>query len=277
MRLLCGQILAVALALPVWAQSSVSIGPGPSDERSGLEFSGYLGTAVDSFAAQESNNLLHAGDSGRILLNYIAGMNFAYRLAGHAEKDTRPQLWVYGKTIYSQRSTEAACDASSPAGICQTASGTPPSTPGPFFYAILRNASSLEAYTGARLEFLTLPSQSDSSAKLYAKSELGFLTVSGSGGDVIDSHQKIALGAIITRGTAADSYFEAGYGRTDLFQIHRGRRFKVDGYVTFRVAQLKSLGLRPFFEMVVDADFGRGSDSARTYFGFNFDLAKLFP
>jgi hypothetical protein len=35
-------------------------------------------------------------------------------------------------------------------------------------------------------------------------------------------------------------------------------------------------GMQPFLEMTVDSDFGRGADSVRTYYGFNFDLKFLF-
>jgi len=68
----------------------------------------------------------------------------------------------------------------------------------------------------------------------------------------------------------------AAYGKTDLFQTHPGRRFKVDGYLTWDINRsMKRWGLSPFLEMTVDSDFGPGSDSVRTYYGFNFDLGKI--
>jgi hypothetical protein len=108
------------------------------------------------------------------------------------------------------------------------------------------------------------------------KSELGFLTVTGLG-SVIDSNQKIALGIVVTSGKFKHSYVESGWGRNDLFRTHAGRRFKMDGYLTWDLNQsMSQYGITPFVEMTVDSDFGPGSDSVRSYFGFNVDLSKLW-
>ena len=112
--------------------------------------------------------------------------------------------------------------------------------------------------------------------RLCVKSELGFLAVTGAGA-VIVSDQKIALGAVVTSGKFEHSYLEVGWGRNDLFRTHPGRRFKMDGYLTWDLNQwMSQYGITPFLEMTVDSDFGAGSDSVRSYFGFNFDLSKLW-
>ena len=144
------------------------------------------------------------------------------------------------------------------------------------FYSVIRNATSLEAYAGVRWEFLTLQGKSPEAAKLYLKSELGFLTVTGLG-SVIESDQKIVLGTIVTNGKFAHSYMQAGWGKNNSFRTNPGRRFKMDAYLTWDLSQwMTQYGIAPFLEMTVDSGFGSGSDSVRSYFGFNFDLSKLW-
>ena len=252
--------------------------PEPADERPNFEAAAYTGVVIDNFAAQEQNRLNYPADLAGVKGSYVAGVDFGYRLFGDAS-NTRPfkgsQLWVYGETVHAQRSADVNCNQQPQPEVCSLATGGSPANPNNAFLAVLRNATSLEAYSGLRLEFLTLQRKSADAARLYLKSELGFLAITGAG-RLIDSHQRIALGAISTNGKFEGSYLEAGYGRTDLFQTHRGRRFKMDGYLTWDLNQwMKTRGLRPFLEMTVDSDFGPGSDSVRTYYGFNFDLGKI--
>ena len=89
----------------------------------------------------------------------------------------------------------------------------------------------------------------------------------------------VGIGLVATKGNFVNSYFEVGFGRTDLFKEHRARRFKVDGFVS--VAFPDKLGkygktFRPFAQMTVDSDFGKGADSIQSYFGIEFDLKCLF-
>jgi hypothetical protein len=102
--------------------------------------------------------------------------------------------------------------------------------------------------------------------------------VQNNGGDIVDDHLKFGLGAIMTNGTFKHSYLEAGYGKSDLFAIHRGRRVKIDGYLEWQLPgdNRFSRAISPFLELTVDSDFGRGSDSVRTYYGLNFDIKELF-
>jgi hypothetical protein len=146
------------------------------------------------------------------------------------------------------------------------------------FLAVLRNASSLEAFSGLRLEFLKLHRGAESSANLYVKSQLGFITVENNSAGVVDSHTKLGLGAIMTSGPFSGSYLETGWGKTDLFATHRGRRFKVDGYIQWKVPiaeQNHQFAIYPFFQLSVDSDFGPGSDDVRTYYGINLNIREL--
>ena len=66
-----------------------------------------------------------------------------------------------------------------------------------------------------------------------------------------------AVGVVATNGWMSGSYVEIGYGQTDLFDPNRGR-WKFDGLLSFNVADD---WLSPFAQIVVDTDFGDGSDS----------------
>jgi hypothetical protein len=250
-----------------------------ADERHNFEATAFTGVVVDNFAGQEQNRLTnYPSDVTGVKSSYVVGIDFAYRLLGDA-KDTRPfkgsQLWVYGETIHAQRSADVNCSQQPAPAVCALVTGHPPTDLNDAFLTVLRNATSLEAYTGLRWEFLTLQRKSEEAAKIYLKSELGYMTVSGLG-HLIDSHQKIALGALTTNGKYRGSYLEVGYGKTDLFQRHPGRRFKVDAYLEWDLNHwMDKVGLTPFIQMTVDSDFGPGSDSVRTYYGFNFDLGKI--
>ncbi len=250
-----------------------------ADQRANFEAAAYMGVVIDSFAAQESNALIYPGSAAGPKSSYLAGIDFAYRLMG-SPTDVRPfkgsQLWVYGETVHSEVSGDVVCTQAAASTLCPLLAATAPTSVQNPFYSVFRNATALEADAGLRWEFLTLQAKSADAAKLYAKSELGFLSVTGAGA-VIESDQKIALGTLVTTGKFKHSFLEAGWGKNDLFRTNPGRRFKVDGYLTWDLNQwMSTYGITPYFEMTVDADFGPGSDSVRTYFGFNFDLSKLW-
>jgi hypothetical protein len=254
------------------------------DDRGAWESTFYVGASIDSFAANETKDYLGYNSSNTTASNnlqrasgpqlgYVVGIDFAYRLA-HSEK--RPRwpwhLWVFGETVHGQRSTEVDCKATQPPAVCSLEKGFDISDPASAFLGILRNSTSLEAFTGARLEFFKLNPGSQNSANLYVKSQLGFLTIQNNGGDVVDDHIKAAVGTIMTNGKFRDSYLEAGWGKSDLFHLHRGRRFKFDGYLQYEFSQ----GISPFIQLCVNSDFGPGSDDVRTYYGVNFDIRRLF-
>ena len=50
-------------------------------------------------------------------------------------------------------------------------------------------------------------------------------------------------------------------------------RWKFDALLSFSVARDWA---NPFAQIVIDSDFGPGSDSIQSFFGIDFDVTKLF-
>ena len=132
---------------------------------------------------------------------------------------------------------------------------------------------------GMRWEFLALNdvgSSGGTPANLYLKAQAGFLKVSGQPDGALALHH-IALGAMATKGIWQDSYLEAGWGRSDLFQVSRRRRVKIDGYLSRQIAPTTLKEAVSFFAQInVDTDLGHAADAIQSYVGFSFDLGKLF-
>ena len=268
-------LLILCFTLPLFA----------GDDRDNFESTAYIGLSVDTFAAPSFNTVVYNknAETGK-KERAIGGFDFQYRVlggnvgTGTAAKER--QLWVYGETLHGVRSSEVNCtgDAATRPVVCGVF-GDPFSTAnaGKQLVYLLRNASSLEAYMGLRYEFLTLNplGTTSNTAKLYVKAQAGFMSVADNGGDVLDNHH-VGLGAVIVDGNYSGSYLEAGFGRNDVFLENRRKRLKVDGYLTFGTDKMKDSGFRPFVQMTVDSDMGRGADSIQTFLGLNIDLGKLF-
>ena len=93
----------------------------------------------------------------------------------------------------------------------------------------------------------------------------------GNPDDVIDSHH-VGLGVVATKGRIQGSYFEAGYGRTDLFAAPNNKgRWKLDGRFTIQIIQWMNF----FAQLTADTDFGHGCESVQSYNGVEFDIKKL--
>jgi hypothetical protein len=248
----------------------------PPDQRDTFEASAYIGYAIDSFAASDLRKYLNPQDSGGVTERIVGGFDFAYRLYGDPMKRKGHQLWIYGETVHGVRSADVDCQANPNSPLCKDLDFNP-ATAGDTITAILRNATSLEAFAGLRWEFATINKSSDSPARLYLKSQFGFLSVARFGGDVVDVHQYLGLGLTATSGTFKNSYVEIGRGKTDLVLDNRTRRWKIDGFLSWGSSSGGALGVvRPFAQMTVDSDFGKGSDSVQTYFGIDFDLSFLW-
>ncbi|MEK6407825.1 MAG: hypothetical protein AABN34_12750 [Acidobacteriota bacterium] len=243
------------------------------DERDTFEASAYIGYAVDTFAAGDLRRYLNPNDSGGVTERFVGGFDFGYRLIGH--NNSKTQLWVYGETVHGVRSADVDCKANPELDLCKLNLFNPNNI-GQATLAILRNATSLEAFTGLRWEFATIQKGDDSAARMYLKGQLGLLTVAGGTDDVIDVHH-IGLGVIATKGRMSNSYLEFGIGRTDLFVEHRHRRFKVDGFLSWKLSDNPKIGwMRPFAQITLDSDFGKGADSIQSYFGIDFELSALW-
>ena len=249
---------------------------GDGDEERGSEISGYLGEVFDNFIASEQRTYLNknlAEVSGGTDNRFLFGFNADFRLFAKEER----QLWFYLETLHGVRSADVDCtqpEEDKRPAICG-GPDTDPTKLNKQAHYILKNASSVEGFAGFRFEFLPLQLGSSSPVSLYAKGQLGFMAVAKNPGDMVDNHF-VGLGLIATAGRFRGSYFDAGWGRTDLFNVKRLDRWKYDAYVTFKVSQTKGLSwFKPFFQMTVDSDFGGGADSIQSYMGFNFDLTAL--
>jgi hypothetical protein len=244
-----------------------ALGAAEPDPREDFEATFRVGASIDSFAGGEIKKYFGYASAGP-QTGFVAGVDFAKRLTSGTRT---PQLWLFGATAHGQRTSEVDCSSTQALSLC---SGFSPATAAGGFLAILRNASSLEAFGGLRLEFLKITPTGSHAASLYAKTQMGFITVAGNGGDIVDDHVKLALGLIMTNGGFRSSYFEAGWGRSDLFFTQRGRRLKFDGCVQWRSVSNK-VPFHPFLRMTVDADMGPGSDSIRSYYGIAMDIREL--
>ena len=217
-------------------------------------------------------------------------------MTGNPKKPTNlrnSQLWIYGETLHGVRSRDIACPKENTPAICEDLGGdlfpTPADLPDKAAY-IMKNATSFEGYFGLRWEFLGLhQTENDmpevATANLYLKAQLGLLAVTpnrdeqpaiaarGAGSDAIDNHL-VAIGLIATNGPMEGSYFEAGFGRTDLFLQHPKDRWKFDALLVIPIP--KQDWLTGFAQVTVDSDFGSGSDSIQSYFGIDFDVARLW-
>lgn len=269
------------------------------DCRGSFEASFYVGGAVDTFAGTDTLNYLNPSDTGKTTLREVAGFDFGYRLYGTRGRLTSnprvgflegSQLWVYGETVHGVRSKELECrtegdaagsDANLPACKKTPEVGAPGTGE---LLAIIKGATSLEAFFGLRWEFAPVSAVIQQSeldrARFYLKAQLGAIAVSG-GGDSSDMHH-VGLGAIAISGPLEGSYLEVGYGRNDLMIKNHNGRWKLDGFlsVDYRAVPmletvLDDARIRPFAQLTVDADFGGGADSLQTYFGLDFTFGKV--
>jgi hypothetical protein len=254
------------------------------DQRSSFLADVYLGEAVDNFAGDTTLQYLNPQDANSNLLRAIAGVDFQYRLMG--DKSSKKQLWVYGQTVYGVRSSDVDCKNANTVqlSVCSNNLGSTSTTtvlkgaPDQFI-AILRGASSLEAFVGARYETTLLQSATDSPARIYVNLQLGFLSVAGSGTDAVDMHH-LGVGAIAVNGMFQQSFLEVGIGKDDLFKTNPNKRLMVDGYLTVDPHYIPGFNslvgaggrVRPFIELTGSFDGGHGADSVQTYFGLNFNL-----
>jgi len=242
--------------------ATVSFAQETPDRRDDLNADAYLGLSIDTFSALNLHNVLYQNpqDNGTQRQRVIGGFDLEYRLTGKIAKPRVPQLWLYGQTRHGARSAEVTL---------------PTGTPGQQLVFLLRNASSLEAHLGLRLELLSLNTGRKDPARVYLKVQAGFLSIAQSGGDVFDVH-RIALGVLATGGRYEGSYLEVGHGRNDVFRLNRYRRVLVTGHLTWGSDAWRARGLRPFVDISVDGDAGIGADSVQTSIGLSFDVDKIF-
>ena len=254
-------VAACVLALP-----RLAVAQAPPTELP-INIGIFVGSSIDSFAAGDLRKYINPDDSGTLSEQLVAGFDFDYQLATGRKKS----LWLYGETVHGARSGEVDCsqDANATKDACKIASLDAPSSLAPL--AIFRKATTLEGFIGLRGELAELGPDGARSA-FYLKGQLGFLSVAGRGGDLVDMHH-VGVGLRLKEGVFANSYFEVGYGRNDLFAKHAGRT-KIDAYLTF--GRASSPKAKPFFQMCIDSDFKPGPDNIQTFFGLDLDVLELF-
>lgn len=274
------------LILLVW--SPLTFGQNVEEDREST-VTAYFGTVFDNFVPAEqrtylNNNLKNI--SGETDVRELFGFDVSWRLLG--KQTSNHQLWFFLETLHGVRSADIDCstkngqpldpnnrDERIPILCYEGANGDVGNiaNAGTRARYVLKNATSFEGFGGFRYEFLRLQ---DRSVSLYVKGQLGFMAISKGPGDFLDNHF-IGLGLISTNGPLAGSYFDAGYGRTDLYENKRLDRWKYDAYVTFKLFNSEKLKwIRPFAQVTVDSDFGGGADSIQSYLGLNFDIGHLW-
>jgi hypothetical protein len=261
------QIVAGTTSAPIVVDVEAWEGPY-GDERGDFEANAYIGLAIDTFGAEELHKYLNPEANGELHERSIFGFDFAYRLF---KKGSR-QVWVYGETLHGVRSEDIDCAATPELPSCKKELSEFGADIAKTSLFLLRNATSLEAYVGVRVELGQLNMPGLHPAAVYVNVQPGFLEVAGSDGDAKAAHH-IGIGAQAVGGAMQGSYLEVGYGKTDLFIVNRDRRFKFDGML---VRRLGETGFSLFAQLYADVDMKDGSDSIQSYFGLNFDVSKLF-
>ena len=247
----------------------VVLAPGhvrAADERETFDAHLYVGDSVSSFSASEVRRFENPEDANEVRQGLAAGIDFDYRLKRWS--DARA-LWIYGETVHGLRSTEINCKDRPDAGPCVSRGLS-----GSDALFVIRNGRSLEAYLGLQWDLARINPGGEAEGRLYVKAQGGFLTVARSGGDFVDNHFAGA-GAALVGGKFEGSRLDVGWGRTDLYALHRDSRLKVDGYLTWRL-RAKRPYPKGFAEFYVDTDVGRGSDTVLVYLGFELEMDELF-
>lgn len=234
-------------------------------------FTFYMGYAVNTFAAPAlQGTAAEAQERNANSSDIIAGIDFSHAIfRRNAASPHRGELWVYGETLHGIASTNNCSGEDTEEKQECTEDAAPESLNG-----IIEGANTLEAYAGLRYEPQWWPLLDETGSRFYFKAQAGFISIIGHGNDLIDNHH---VGAGITKvhGKFTDSYFEIGYGRNDLFAVRNKGRWKADGLVTMNMKYPEIALIRPFIQLTVDSDVGRGGDSVQTFFGLDFDLTLL--
>ena len=251
-------------------QGTCAAAAGPSDD-SPFDASAFFGEVVDNFAPDSIAGYKNPEAGSAQKLQWIFGVDFDYRALGRS--DSRLQFWINGETMHGVRTADINCKPDNPDDappVCSTTSSYPDRAK-----FILENATSLEAFVSPRLEFHTLQSGTESPANLYVTLRLGFIALKDAPSVFTSYHA--ALGLVANEGNFAGSYFEAGWGKNELFST-QWNRLKIDGLLSFSMEKVPGVGEtgRFFIQMVVDNDRDNGPDSVRTFFGVDVDLRKAF-
>lgn len=255
-----------------------SRGGGIGDGREAFEASGYVGTAVDNFAPASVGGYENSQAGGK-QIRAVGGFDFEFRLVG--TPDSGRQIWIFGETLHGVRSADINCASTNddkPA-VCDKLTSANAQKQLQF---VLENATSMEAYTGVRVELLTLQS---GTAKLYATARLGVMMLNGeatSGGQTFKANHAYRThhfggGLLMPKGKFGGSLLEVGWGRTDIFDnpatTNHWRRLKIDGSLNVQLVG----AMYGFVQLYADFDpKGKSADSVQTFFGLSFEIPEFF-
>jgi hypothetical protein len=240
------------------------------EDESPFDASVFLGMVIDNFAPDRVGAYINPQAGSQQKAQWITGFDFDYRVHGRADDGVR--VWLQGQTMHGVRTADIDCAPENSAEvppICPSSSATTPDR----VRFILENATSVEAFVNPRIEFLKVQDGTDSSAWLYATANIGFIALKDAPKVFRTMH--VAIGLLADEGNFAGSYFEAGWGKNELFSTE-WNRLKVDGLLSFSMAGIPLVrdNGRLFVEMTVDNDLHDGPDSVRSFFGFELDLRK---
>ena len=269
-----------------------------ADDRDAFSASFYTGYAFDNFAPGAVGGYPPDAGDGAERKRYVVGTDFEFHVAGDGDR----QLWIFGETVNGVRAADVACIGDTPPAVC----GSLMDNPGDQFRYVLENASSKEAFFGARLELARLNADTDFSTRFYVTGQLGVMMLTGTvagalaetgAPDMVTSQEAysahhIGAGLLVDSGHFDGSYFEVGWGRTDLFsnfelledgetfiELNPWRRVKIDAHLSFPLRKDQSdRWPRPFLQLFADFDpTDKTADSIQTFIGIDFDLAQVFP
>jgi hypothetical protein len=237
------------------------------DPRPAFEAGLHFGIAIDEFVAPDLKQYLNPEAAVARRARPAGGFLFEYRLS---PSYLPSQLWLYGKAIHGVRTATVDCVAAASSPLCKTfaeqiaAFATRPAST---IVAVLRSATSLEAHSGLRYEFLTLNPDS-SPAKAFCKAQVGVLAVRGRP-ELLALYQT-GCGLLVPHGGFAGSLFEVAYHRNDAFAFDSRRRLFVSAVLKRRVAG----PLRWTSEISLDTDAGPNADSIQTTIGLELAFHK---
>jgi len=234
-----------------------------------LEASAYFGWAYDQFAP-DSIGGYPPGTATEKHNRVLFGVDFDYRMLG--SDTSKARLWLAGETLHGVRSADVDCSAeTNKPPACNPQAGIT------YARAVLKDASSVEAYIQPRLEIARLQKGTSAPAQLYLSARFGFIGLDEAP-RVYKNHQ-FGVGLMADDGPFKGSTLEFGWGMNEMLSDRKWKRLKVDGLLTFSldgVPAVRDRG-RFFIEMFIDNDLrGPTADSVQVFMGFDLDIRKFF-
>ncbi len=257
-------------AMLLAATMPVASGAAEGDTRRGLDVGLYAGWQLDNFRAADIRNAVNPQVSGDSEQDAALSFHFDYELWGAGESAMRRNLWLYGSTVRTVRSTDVLCRDNPRFVGCPEFDGTP--SPGDLpgadeAFVILRDAESIEGHLGLRKEFGSVGRRGNR-GRFYVGAEMGFASVENAADDLAAIHYA-SFGAVLTEGRYKRSFIEIGPGKNDLF-IDETNRWRVRAHLEPELFGIR--WLKFYLETEIEFDGSDGSDSIRTILGVRIPI-----